>query len=416
MTETDRQGLTLAGDEAGVTAPEGRNVAALLKEARESSGLDLGEVAAQLRIRRVYLQAIEDGRFDELPGPTYAVGFVRAFAEQLGLDGEEMVKRFKAETSGLERAPELLFPSPLPESRFPGGAVLVVSFALAAAVYGGWYYLSSRDRATVELVPDVPERMVALVAEPQPDVAVTPDQEAAEAGEPAALSRGQGRPVAASAAIAPPQAPGTGMGQDRDQDRDIGQATSGAELAAAEVSEPAAPEATPQGAPPDRAGAASTDMPESDSGEALEAVASPATGGGPASPTRGVEPRSASEAAPAAPTPPTSEAQVATVDSQAPAAFSEGNADARIVLRAKLDSWVQVRDEENNVLMTRILRMGDTYRAPNRPGLTLLTGNAGALEILVDGNVVPAIGPIGAVRRNVALDAERLLAGRAVDE
>ena len=157
-------------------------------------------------------------------------------------------------------------------------------------------------------------------------------------------------------------------------------------------------------------------MPESDSGEALEAVASPATGGGPASPTRGVDPRSASEAAPAAPTPPTSEAQVATVDSQAPTAFSEGNADARIVLRAKLDSWVQVRDEENNVLMTRILRMGDTYRAPNRPGLTLLTGNAGALEILVDGNIVPAIGPIGAVRRNVALDAERLLAGRAVDE
>lgn len=412
MTETDRQGLTLAGDEAGVTAPEGRSVAALLREARESSGLDLGEVAAQLRIRRVYLQAIEDGRFDELPGPVYAVGFVRAFAEQLGLDGEEMVKRFKAETSGLERAPELLFPSPLPESRFPGGAVLVVSFALAAAVYGGWYYLSSRDRATVELVPDVPERMVALVAEPQPDVAVTPDQEAAEAGEPVALSRGQGRPAAAGAAIAPPQAPGTGMGQDRH----IGQATSGAELAAAEVSEPAAPEATPQGAPPDRAGAASTDMPESDSGEALEAVASPATGGGSASPTRGVDPRSASEAAPAAPTPPIPETQVATVDSQAPMAFSEGNADARIVLRAKLDSWVQVRDEENNVLMTRILRMGDTYRAPNRPGLTLLTGNAGALEILVDGNIVPSIGPIGAVRRNVALDAERLLAGRAVDE
>ena len=412
MTETDRQGLTLAGDEAGVTAPEGWNVAPLLKEARESSGLDLGEVAAQLRIRRVYLQAIEDGRFDELPGPAYAVGFVRAFAEQLGLDGEEMVKRFKAETSGLERAHELLFPSPLPESRFPGGAVLVVSFALAAAVYGGWYYLSSRDRATVELVPDVPERMVALVAEPQPDVAVTPDQEAAEAGEPAALSRGQGRPAAASAAIAPPQAPGTGMGQDRD----IGQAASGAELAAAEVSEPAAPKATPQGAPPDRAGAAPTDVPESDSGEALEAVASPATGGGSASPTRGVDPRSASEAAPVAPTPPIPETQVATVDAQAPTAFSEGNADARIVLRAKLDSWVQVRDEENNVLMTRILRMGDTYRAPNRPGLTLLTGNAGALEILVDGNVVPSIGPIGAVRRNVALDAERLLAGRAVDE
>jgi cytoskeleton protein RodZ len=44
-----------------------------------------------------------------------------------------------------------------------------------------------------------------------------------------------------------------------------------------------------------------------------------------------------------------------------------------------------------------------------------MTGNAGALEITVDGQVVPAIGPLGAVKRNVALDTERLKAGTAAN-
>lgn len=88
---------------------------------------------------------------------------------------------------------------------------------------------------------------------------------------------------------------------------------------------------------------------------------------------------------------------------------------SRIVVRAKLDSWIQVRDSiARRLLVTRLLRAGDSYRVPNRPGLTLLTGNAGALEILVDGKPVPSIGGIGTVRRDVALDAAKLKAGTAV--
>jgi len=48
--------------------------------------------------------------------------------------------------------------------------------------------------------------------------------------------------------------------------------------------------------------------------------------------------------------------------------------------------------------------------------LSLITGNAGALEILVDGAAVPSIGPVGAVRRNVVLEAEKLKDGSAVIE
>ena len=50
-----------------------------------------------LRIQHSYLQAIEEGEIDRLPGPTYAVGFVRAYAEYLGLEGNKVAERFREE-------------------------------------------------------------------------------------------------------------------------------------------------------------------------------------------------------------------------------------------------------------------------------------------------------------------------------
>jgi cytoskeleton protein RodZ len=96
-----------------------------------------------------------------------------------------------------------------------------------------------------------------------------------------------------------------------------------------------------------------------------------------------------------------------------PRIYGEGNMDARIVLRARGDSWVQIRAPDDSLIMTRTLRAGDSYRVPNQGGLKLMTGNAGSLDIVVDGQATPSLGPYGAVRRNVALDVERLKAGTA---
>jgi cytoskeleton protein RodZ len=85
-----------------------------------------------------------------------------------------------------------------------------------------------------------------------------------------------------------------------------------------------------------------------------------------------------------------------------------------VEIRAKADSWVQIRGPGGRVVVMRIFRAGDSFRVPDEEGLTLMTGNAGAIEITVDGAAVPAIGPFGAVRRDVALDPERLRAGTAV--
>jgi len=91
--------------------------------------------------------------------------------------------------------------------------------------------------------------------------------------------------------------------------------------------------------------------------------------------------------------------------------YGRGNVDARIILRATQDSWVQVRDRNEDLLFTRVLRAGDSYQVPNQFGLTLLTGNAGGLEVEVDGTVLGALGPVGTVRRNVALEPAGLLDG-----
>jgi hypothetical protein len=58
--------------------PRMRLIGELLQERREDLGLDLDEIGAMLRIKPAYLAALEQGRTHDLPGPTYAIGFVRA--------------------------------------------------------------------------------------------------------------------------------------------------------------------------------------------------------------------------------------------------------------------------------------------------------------------------------------------------
>ncbi len=90
------------------------------------------------------------------------------------------------------------------------------------------------------------------------------------------------------------------------------------------------------------------------------------------------------------------------------------NSPGEVVIRATADSWIQIRDARQSVLLTRVLKAGESCRAPARPGLSMRTGNAGGLEITVDGVPAPPIGGRGMVRRNVALDGHALLAGSAV--
>src|SRR5580658_10911495 len=71
-----------------------------LRAARLRRGDDLASVSRVLKIRKDHLEALEEDRLEALPGRTYAVGFVRSYADYLGLDPVQCVERFKGEIAG----------------------------------------------------------------------------------------------------------------------------------------------------------------------------------------------------------------------------------------------------------------------------------------------------------------------------
>ncbi len=85
-------------------------------------------------------------------------------------------------------------------------------------------------------------------------------------------------------------------------------------------------------------------------------------------------------------------------------------ADDRVVLVASQESWVQVRSRDRQYVRTWTLQAGERFTVPDRGDLALWTGNAGGLDVLVDGRNLGALGPDGHVMRDVPLTAEGLRA------
>lgn len=521
------------------------HVGALLQASRQRLGEELSDVALMLRIRLPYLAAIEGGRYRELPGATYAVGFIRAYAEHLGLDSEEVVRRFKAETIDGGADQKLSFPTPVPETGIPGGAYVFIGLVVAVLAYGAWYVSTTEDGFFADLISPLDEQLNNLLSDDEPETpakesdeqessdaspakvddepsepatepqsSVEPDAAASVAGtapgaaEPEATDTTNTETPVAAAVVpqvqpstnqdSPVSAPAETASNIREQTSppvpDVAETTPAVAAKVAEVASVAAsaktlvtaatptvvsnPEPAPQPAAPSEQTAANdvtpapvapvptqsevtavletaaleivaeepAQSPETDTNtantneidsvdtaqfaEATEAAApepeeinSAATIQSETEPAPFISSTTGTESEIAAPEPPavpsqsvsdseseTTEIASATSPTEAPAESS-----SRITINAKYNSWIQVRDDvANQMLVTRLLTAGDSFEVPDRPGLVLLTGNAGALEIIVDGTAVPSIGGNGVVRRGVALEVNRLKGGTAV--
>lgn len=255
-------------------------VGEILRRTRAYYRLSLPDVERGLRIRASQLGALEDGKIDQLPGRAYAIGFVRAYAEYLGLDGDKMVNLFKAQaTGGAAARPELTFPVPASESRIPNVYVLGVCGAVLVCLVG----------------------ILALIG---------------------------------------------GKGPDR---HDIPHPTYD---------------------PNALKGVSASSMP-------LESalLTSIETAAGGRSPSVLVEPQS------------------------------------RIVVHAIDSAWVEIRNAAGKPILSRILKKGDSYMVPDEEGMVMDTGNAGVLQLVVDGQDMPPLGSPGDIRRKISLTPESLKAG-----
>lgn len=78
----------------------------VLQKARETKGLSLDDIQDSTKIQRRYLEAIEKGDFDALPGQFYARAFIKRYAEALGMNPEEILSLYSKEVPTVQQAPE----------------------------------------------------------------------------------------------------------------------------------------------------------------------------------------------------------------------------------------------------------------------------------------------------------------------
>lgn len=158
------------------------SVAQVLRNERLVRGYQLNEVARALNIREGHLEALEEGRFADLPPLVYAKGFVDAYARFLELDRAELVARFAVEATGVKRAVvatkgaavsaaqfelpampsfQLRLP-PMPVDldvrRRPGAIAMLVGALLLLMVYSMWSPGASAARVKALEVPPLPSR------------------------------------------------------------------------------------------------------------------------------------------------------------------------------------------------------------------------------------------------------------------
>ncbi len=198
-----------------------------LRAARLRRGDDLAAVSRVLKIRKDHLEALEEDHLDGLPGRTYAVGFVRSYADYLGLDAVQCVERFKREIAGRSEAPQTaVFPAEAAERQLPHGWVFIAIALLGLVVYGAYHLAMSADTLMHQPVAPVPARMTP----PPPTSAET-------------SSRTPAKPVAQATNGQTPAAPASGIAS---QTAPSSAASAGNQASAAPGPSPQVPSAATQ--------------------------------------------------------------------------------------------------------------------------------------------------------------------------
>lgn len=137
-----------------------------LRAVREYQGRAMVDIAAATRIRKPYLQALEDGAYSTLPSRPFAIGYVRAYAAALGLNEEAAVERFKAEApseSDALRAPVgINYDRPERRPLFLGVAAAVVIAVV------GWNIAQRALTTNAPEGPDLPVMAPVVADAPTP--------------------------------------------------------------------------------------------------------------------------------------------------------------------------------------------------------------------------------------------------------
>ena len=308
-----------------------------LRQARESNGWSLAEVALKLNLTTTSLGNLEAGAFDKLPGHTFARGYIRAYAKLLGIDQAILVQQFDQVTGtdsqgsnvhGLGRIEEPV--------RVSHTILRIVSLLLLIAVIGGgfvWWQDQASQR-TKDLTSNAMEHVEVESADGTTQIHPLdePEDQAVAQGEAAA---------------------GTNL-----------------DLQAAQPPVDAGTESAPAAVAP--APAVPAHAPVVPAAPAHTPAAPVAQATAPVAPVQAPAPA----AAPAAPaiSPPTTPALIA--------------GDGHVQITFIADCWTQLSDGNGKVLFSGLKRKGDTLDQGGKPPLTLRLGFARGAQVAYNGQPV----------------------------
>lgn len=124
-------------------------IGAMLKEMRQQKGLKISDVARKLCIRKCYLESIEESNYNDIPAFPYGNGFIRSYANFLGLNGDNIVELYKEETTSFKQKDMNVF-EPQPEATMPNIQHLVISLLAIALIYAGWMFYNQQHEQNEE--------------------------------------------------------------------------------------------------------------------------------------------------------------------------------------------------------------------------------------------------------------------------
>lgn len=360
-------------------APFTARIGDFLRGERATLGKSLLDVQRELKIRAIYIDAIENTDPSVFPDKGFIPGYVRSYARYLGLDPEEVAARFRAE-AGIEGGPK---GRPAPARRAsdtgPGafrpnfpmagraarglplpslaalGSVLGLAGLLGALGYGGWTVLQNVQRVQFAPVEEAPAALASVDGLMAP---VTPGTEAAELGDLA-------RPVAA---------------------------TQLAELYRKQELE--VPILTPRDGPiaaidPERVGLLA------------QVAAAPVA---PAAPALAASVSAPPPAVVAPPSGPMVAAATPAAGAKVPGHGAQG-----VTIVAERAAWIRVYRPDKTVIFEKILETGETYAPPVEAIAPLIwAGNSGSVYVRVGDQLRGPLGPGTKAVRDVPLDPAAL--------
>ncbi|WP_047152569.1 helix-turn-helix domain-containing protein [Aneurinibacillus tyrosinisolvens] len=157
-------------------------LADVLRRARQEKGMSLNDIQEATKIQRRYLEAIENGNFEVLPGHFYVRAFIKSYADIVGLDSEQLVSQYSAELPALPKTEQQ--PTPLRQSRQTrkegtGGSsrwVPRILLCLFAVLVIALIWVSIKYAYQKQDVPTPPQPAANApnVNTPKPDIVVPP--------------------------------------------------------------------------------------------------------------------------------------------------------------------------------------------------------------------------------------------------